>query len=695
MKYCTVLLLSLVLILFVSVQAHSQESQKAVTILAGETLNNNTTKKDPEIIKLDDVVIRGDVSHKNLDATSATILTNENITNRVYDTPLEIVALAPGVSVKQYKQGGTAASFQMRGFTSCSHGSDAAIYMDGIPLNEGDGYADTNIVNPEELERVELIKGPVSPLYGNFASAGVLHYYTVKKVDDQHVKLQYGANNTYEGNYVGGFSTEDEKWDHVYSFQNYHTDGYQDNSNWDKLNAATRITHHVSDVLDVRLSLRGFNSDWDAPGWLNREEYENDPEKSANDTNGGSKDRVSGKIDMDYRINDDSKILFQVWGYDQNFKRYYAGSEEGVPIGANIGNLRDFDRLVHGVGISYNFIGELQDRELRFSVGVDHMKEDIERDRWRLTAGNGREKGDQYIDYQIDFESLGVYTDISYQLAEPLKLIVGARYDHFSGKLTDHLLNDQKFSMKNVNIFSPKGGLLLSLLDDRLEIFGNYGRGFAIMSGFAEQTQYTQDNWDPQIRTQYELGIRTNPLNWISAQIIGFRVETKDDFIQDPVSLDYANAGETTRDGIELSLDFYAFDHGYLHGDTSYIDAQYDNYSSGGVSYDGNDLPRVPKNITNIELGYNAPEGLGGWVRYHYESGAELDQANTITGESWDKVDANIFYRFGIKRKYRLSLDILNIFDEKYPATESYWGGNTSYSPGLPLSLYASLSIDY
>ncbi len=695
MKYCKVLLLFLVLILFVSVQAYSQESHKDETILAGETVKKNTVKKHPEIIKLDDVVIRGDVSHKNLEATSATILTNEMITNRVYETPLEIVALAPGVSVKQYKQGGTAASFQMRGFTSCSHGSDVAIYMDGIPLNEGDGYADTNIVNPEELERVELIKGPVSPLYGNFASAGVLHYYTVNKVEDQHVKLQYGANNTYEGNYVGGFSTEDEKWDHVYSFQNYHTDGYQDNSNWDKLNAATRITHHFSDVLDARLSLRGFNSDWDAPGWLNQEEYENDPTKSVNDANGGSKDRVSGKIDIDYRINNESKILFQLWGYDQNFKRYYAGREDGVPTGTNIGNLRDFDRLVHGAGLSYNFIGELRDRELRFTVGVDHMTEDIERDRWRLTAGNGREKGDQYIDYQIDFESLGVYTDISYQLAEPLKLIVGARYDRFSGKLTDHLLDDQKFSMKDVNIFSPKGGLLLSLLDDRLEIFGNYGRGFAIMSGFAEQTQYTQDNWDPQIRTQYELGIRTTPLNWISAQVIGFRVETKDDFIQDPVSLDYANAGETTRDGMELSLDFYAFDHGYLHGDYAYIDAQYDSYSSGGVSYDGNDLPRVPKNITNIELGYNAPEGFGGWVRYHYESGAELNQANTVTGESWDKVDANIFYRFGSKRKYRLSLDILNIFDEKYPATESYWGGNTSYSPSLPLSLYASFSIDY
>lgn len=645
--------------------------------------------------KLEDVVVRGEVVNKNLDATSATVLTNEEITNRVYVTPLDIVGLAPGISIKQYKQGGTASSFQMRGFTRCSHGSDVAIYMDGIPLNEGDGYADTNIVNPEEIERVELIKGPVSALYGNFASAGVLHFYTKKNVDHQHFKLLYGAYNTYEGNYVGGFSSEDEKWDHVYSLQTYHTDGYQDNSNWDKLNAAARITHHLSDLLDVRLSLRGFNSDWDAPGWQNRDEYENDPTKCVNPTNGGSKDRVSGKIDLDYRLTGDSKILFQLWSYDQNFKRYYAGREEGVTAGSNIGNLRDFDRLVWGSGVSYNFIGDIWGKDLRFTAGMDYMDEDIERDRWRLTAGNGRNKGDQYIDYHIDFESLGLYTEANYQVVEPLRLILGARYDHFSGDLTDHLLNDKKDSMDDVDIFSPKGGLQLNLLDDRLEFFGNYGRGFAIMSGFAEQAQYTQGKWDPQIRTQYELGMRTKPFNWLSGQLIGFRLETTDDFIKNAVSDEYENAGDTTRDGIEVSLDFYAFDYGYLHGDYSYIDAKYDKYTEGGVSYDGNKLPGVSNNIANIELGYNAPEGFGGWIRYHYQSGAELDKANTVEGESWDKVDANAFYRFGSKNKYMLALDIINLFDEKYPDTESYSSGRTNYSPGLPLTVYVSFTVDY
>jgi len=644
-----------------------------------------------QFYKLEDVVVRGDLSQKNLDASSSEVLTSEEITNRVYDTPLEMIGRVPGISINQYKQGGTASSLQMRGFTRISHGSDAAFYIDGIPLNEGDGYADTNIVNPEEVERVEVIKGPISPLYGNYASAGVIHFHTINKVDYQHVKLLYGAYDTYEGNYVGGFTSKDGKTDHVYSFMTYHTDGYQDNSDWDKLNGAARITHHLTDDLNIRLSLRGFNSDWDAPGWLNKEEYENDPEKCVNDANGGSKDYKSGKIDVDYMLSSESKLLFQLWSYDQNFVRYYAGRDEGVAAGTNIGNVRDFDRLAYGSNISYNFLGDLLGSQMSFTAGADYMMEDIDRNRWRLTAGNGREKGDKYIDYLIDFESIGLYTDINYQILDPLKIIIGARYDHFSGDLTDHLLDDQESSMDDTDIFSPKGGLLVTLLDDRLKLFGNYSRGFAMMSGFAEQAQYTQDTWDPQIRTQYEIGMRVKPIDWFIGQLVGFRLDTTDDFIRDPVTNEYENAGETTRQGIELALDFFAFDFGYLHCDYSFIDATYDTYSSGGVSYDGNDLPRVPDDIVNIEMGYNPIKGFGGWFRYHYQSGGKLDDANTIDGESWDKIDANVFYRFGDHPRYMVALEIINVFDEQYPSSQS----GTNYSPGLPLSAYLSFTVDF
>jgi len=651
-------------------------------------------EKKREIIKFDDVVVRGEVISKNLEATSATVLTNEDITNRVFVTPLDMVQLSPGISLQQYQQGGTASMFIMRGFTGCSHGSNAAIYMDGIPLNEGGGYADTNIVNPEEIERVELIKGPISALYGNYASAGALAFYTKKKVNANQMKLQYGSYNTYEANFVGGFSTVDEKWDHVYSIQTYHTDGYRDSSDWDKFNAAVRSTYHFTDVLDATLSVRGFNSDWDAPGYLDKETYDHHPKHAVSDVNGGGKDRLAGKLDLRYRITDESTLLFQLWTYDQEFWRWYQGNTSGLAEGTDSGNLRFFNRFVYGSGLSYNFLGEIAGRKLRFTAGTDYMMEDIRRDRWRLRAGYGRTKGDQYEDHNIDMETIDFYAEANYQVIDHMRLILGARYDHFSGDLTDHLLSNKKDSMEDQNIFSPKGGLILDFLDERLELFANYGEGFGLIQGYST-AMFTQRHWDPQEITQYEVGLRTRPLDWFSGQILGFKLETERDFIWNPVTGEHENAGETTRDGIEVEVDFYAFDYGYLHADYAYIDATYDKYQSGGVSYDGKTMRGVPDTIVNLELGYNPSEGLGGRLQYHYQSGADMDDANTMTGESWNTINANVFYRFGHKNKYMFAMDVINIFDEKYPAYESYWGGNKSYSPGLPLSVYSTFTVTF
>lgn len=657
---------------------------------AEDPATSEKRKDDGSVVTIEDVVVRGEAANKDLEATSATVLSNEDIVHRIYITPLDIVSLSPGISVVQYKQGGTAANFIMRGFSGNSHGSNTAIFLDGIPLNEGDGYADTNIINPDELERVEIVKGPSSVLYGNYATAGSIAYYTKKHVDHNHLKLQYGAHNTYEANFVGGLSSED--WDQVYSIQTYHTDGYQDNSKWDRLNAAARVTRHLTDRLDVRLSLRGFNSDWDAPGYIDQETFDNDPTQAVSETNGGGKDRVEGRVDLDFQLTADSKLLFNVWGYDQEFWRWYAKDPDNYT--GDFGNLRNFKRKVYGAGTSYNFLGAVAHRELSVIVGADYMIEDIGRERWHLLPTSGREKGTKYWDYEIDMYTFSLYGQGRYQLVNPLRLILGARYDHFEGDLTDHLDNDSEFSMNSQDVFSPKAGLILTLLSERLDLFANYGKGFALLPGFSEQAAFKQEEWDPQERVQYEVGVRGRPLSWITAEIIGFRLETSKDFIYNSVTDDYDNVGETTRDGIEIGVDITTFENGYLHADYAFVDATYDDYVSSGVNLSGKTLRSVPENIYNVEIGYSPPAGIGGRLRYHYEDGYYLDDANLYESDAWDRIDAQVSYRFGRQARYLVALDVVNVLDEKYA---DYTSGtiNKTYSPALPLSVYATFVVDF
>jgi iron complex outermembrane receptor protein len=639
-------------------------------------------------IGLDEVVVRGEATQQALDATSATVLDHDQIVDRIYTTPLDMLTLSPGISIQQYHQGGTASAFQMRGFTSCSHGPDAAIFLDGVPLNETDGYADTNIIIPEEIERVEIIKGPSSALYGNYASAGVVHFVTIKQGDFTHVGARYGSFNTQEG--VFTMARRDAKLDQVYAGQIYHTDGYQDNSNWNKQNAAGRWTYRFTDRLDATVGFRFFNSTWDAPGYITQSVYDSRPSSAVSDVNGGKKKRVDGRVDLRYRLTDESKLMFYSWGYSQDFTRWYQNwiSSSQTP-GRNYGNERLFQRQVAGAGASYNFKGKLWERETSLILGLDFMREDDNRERWNLVVGNGRNRGSKYEDYNLILNTTSLYGELDFAVFKPLRLILGARLDSFSGDLDDKM-PAASYDLSGPNVFSPKAGLIYTVKPD-WEVFANYGRGFALPR---DKTLFQDNNLNPAIRTQYELGTRAKPTKWLDFMVTLWRLDTTDDIqakLDDPTQQE--NAGETRRQGVEAAFNVYPLANWYFHADYAYIDSEYLKYSSGGVSYDGKTLSSVPDHIVNLEVGYAPSLGLGGRLRYRYVSDRYIDSANTFTLDGHQVVNAQVSYTFS--PKYRLELDVINLFDEKYANYAGYTNGEMTYAPEDPLSVYLTLRVHF
>ena len=639
-------------------------------------------------LSLGDVVVRGQVTSEDLQATSATVLDHEDITNRIYVTPLDMLKLVPGISIQQYHQGGTAAAFQMRGFTGCSHGPDAAIFLDGVPLNETDGYADTNIVIPEEINRVEVIKGPASALYGNYASAGVVHYMTIKSGDFTRFKGRYGSFNTQEA--VFSMARSDGKLDQVYTGQFYHTDGYQDNSDWDKQNASARLTYHFNDKLSARVGGRFFNSTWDAPGYIPQSVYDSNPESAVSDVNGGKKKRMDGRVDVDYQLNDSSKLMFYSWGYDQDFTRWYQNwISSSQQVGDNYGNERYFQRKVLGTGASYNYLGQVWGRETSFVLGLDYMREDDNRERWNLVVGDGRNRGSKYQDYNIILNTTSIYSELDYALFQPFRVILGARMDMFSGEMDDRMPM-ASYDLSGPNIFSPKARLLYTVVPG-WDVFANYGRGFALPT---DKNLFVDDQLNPAIRNQYEVGLRAQPLPWVKFMVSVWRLNTTDDIqvsLDDPDQLE--NAGETRRQGVEVSADLSWESGWYAHADYSYIDSEYLNYISGGVQYAGNELKSVPHDIANFEAGYRQEQGLGGRLNLRYVSDMYIDAANTRTLEGHVVANGQVSYRF--KKHYVLELDVVNLFDKKYSDYAGYSNGQMTYAPADPLSFYLTFRVEF
>ncbi len=100
--------------------------------------------------------------------------------------PSDILRQVPGLVVSQHAGGGKSDQYFIRGFDA-DHGTDIAIFADGVPVNltshgHGQGYADTHWMIPETIRSVDVHKGPYSARYGDFYTAGALELTTIDDV---------------------------------------------------------------------------------------------------------------------------------------------------------------------------------------------------------------------------------------------------------------------------------------------------------------------------------------------------------------------------------------------------------------------------------------------------------------------------------------------------------------------------------
>jgi hypothetical protein len=127
---------------------------------------------------------------------------------RPSNTPSDVMRLTPGLIIGQHHGGGKADQMLFRGFDS-DHGTDFAVFIDGIPVNmvshaHGQGYADLHFLIPETIERVEIYKGPYFVQLGDFATSGAMNIITKKRDKDSTLTLGGGSYNTQR--YVGVLS---------------------------------------------------------------------------------------------------------------------------------------------------------------------------------------------------------------------------------------------------------------------------------------------------------------------------------------------------------------------------------------------------------------------------------------------------------------------------------------------------------
>jgi len=141
---------------------------------------------------------------KREESRQAVAVTPEDIARTPATSPWEMLRQTAGVEVHVQGQGpGFASDASVRGFSS-DHSTDLALWIDGVPVNEpvnghAEGYNDWSLIFPQVIQSLDVIKGPTSALFGNFAFSGIVNVRTLDQLDGTHAWINGGSAGHVEG----------------------------------------------------------------------------------------------------------------------------------------------------------------------------------------------------------------------------------------------------------------------------------------------------------------------------------------------------------------------------------------------------------------------------------------------------------------------------------------------------------------
>lgn len=425
------------------------------------------------------------VGRRPMTAASSLTVRDRDFLLRPRSRPADILQVTPGLFVVQHAGGGKANQYFLRGFDA-DHGSDIALFVDGVPVNlvshgHGQGYADLHWLIPEVVERVEVYKGPYFAEFGDFATAGAIHLVTRRSFDLNHVSFTGGMFDTYRGLVV--VSPRSEHWQSFLAAEVYGTDGpFENEENLQRFNLFGRVTRDIDDRSRVSLTLTSYGAGWNASGQIPQREVAAgrlDRFGSVDPTEGGHSQRHS--VYATYRALPTETSEFWLTAYlahyrlalFSNFTFFSRDPVNGDMIEQNDG------RTLMGLRSSYRVLRRIAEMTFDTSVGAQIRNDLISN---ALHYDRERERLATIVDAEVREGSLAAWAQEDVTWNRWLRSVVGVRADYFGFDVNDRLedtstLGTRTSGVRDSLLFSPKASLVLSPLRE-LDVYLNFGMGF-------------------------------------------------------------------------------------------------------------------------------------------------------------------------------------------------------------------------
>ncbi|QES87639.1 TonB-dependent receptor [Rhizosphaericola mali] len=675
--------------------------------------------------QLDDIVVSSDKIETRLQQTPVAVssLSAQKLNDYRAWNIADLTALVPSLYVIEHGNSTGSNFFNIRGTMGFSNGQSVATYVDGV--YQFDYYSAP--INFNNIERIEILRGPQGTLYGRNAFSGVVNIFTKKPTNGLHGYAEVDLGNYGQQRYTVGINTpivKDKLFFNVSGQYNgrgsiysdptlnmKHYDGRKD------YNINGNLKYFVNDKWQININAKTEHDD-------DRGAY---PWAASDSAARNHPYQYFGNWEnIEKRNNTNVSATINYFGKHFNFTSITSGIDYHIWIPGRY----DFDftsaNLISGSNATRS--RELT-QEFRFTSPASISK-------WKWTGGAflfaEKIKTNTNTYYDEDYAAYNpsapygtlTYTEsknsgiaffgqATYNLTSKLNITMGARYD-VERRQQDQTINYEKDEVitplsglesnhRTFNAFTPKVTLSYKLTDNSL-VYASFAKGFRVGGFNIGATTVSQQFYSPEKSDNYEVAIKNNLFdNRLKLNVTAFYLQQKDQQVgtsTDGVNSLTLNVGNMNNFGIETEVTAILVKNLSIDWNASWSDAKYAklnlyDYTSGStVNYKGNRPINNPNISSMLAVQYNFPltqtkQSLSLFVRgeYRYIGKYYLDFVNTDTQSGYGLVNA----RAGITaKKFEIAFWGRNINNVRYIAY-----GYGSYLLGSPRMYGVTFSIRF
>ncbi len=515
------------------------------------------------------------------------------------------------------------------------------ILVDGIPVYDASGVTnvfDMRMLPIDQIERIEIVKGSQSTLYGTDAIAGVIHIITKKnsnKPIDINGMLSYGSYNTLKGNM--NVSGKKSIVDYAINYQRLHTDG-------------------ISEALDTT-----GKAHYDKDGYWQQAIQAKlgvhlTPQVSINPF--FQYTQFNGKFD-DYRLFIDN--------VDNRFKSKLISAGAKIHFTNekwDLVGMYNYQQFKREYTYPLLFDSRFQHAEVYTKYNVNNYLQ--------ILAGTTLQQY-QFIDTAVKNPHYSIYSgyvNVFFKAKNGWHVELGGRYNHHSkyGNTLTYSINPSYY-----------------IKDEQLRLFVNVASGYKAPSLYQLYGLFSgNSSLKPELSKTIEIGFdKALQHDLIQLRAVGFYRNIKDVIVYDNNTFTYANSDKQQDYGIEMETSIKPNTHLDIKINYTYVDGELLTKSVSGKDSSFVGLIRVPKHTININISYKINKQW--YINASFQRMSSRIDIQSVKLLPYSL--CNVYTSYTFLKRIKAFIDVKNIFNTKYTEVYGYATLGTNAHAGIQFSL--------